>query len=365
MLLRVRAYHLPVKTDGIVGPLDIADDAGTFTRYALGLELRGQVHLDDAVMARAARDQLLGRVLEDEADLSPGVDTLLGAGPRRLLVAWTWPDPRGLSVPAAAVDLAAMNPSRVPQLVRDRVAAVATRLDSMMCMAGDQPLSRLAATVGTEHRARFGRLKSGDEPLSVEFLLNLSDLARLSFEPIGDDARWGWDEGAVTATLRREEDLRKEVASARERLNAAVQQPAHRRGSPDRLHAMLPGPPATVSKYRALFDDLDSRHGADCILSFAQIDAMLPTPTSGHGPHLGGLPHSARSSDWWVNSGHPGVIEKNGHRRAWLAAGYEAHVRSGAGGVVEIRFVAMQDRATWWPHRHALRAGTYQPRRPL
>lgn len=272
---------------------------------------------------------------------------------RRLLAAWTWPNPWGSRVQPVAlfteVRRAVLDIDAPPQAlwaeeVRQRVADVARRLDAWQTPNGT---GLLADTLAPAHSDRLRRTKGGGEPPVAAWLLKVSHDAALAFDT-RFASRGAWSYNATAHVIHA--------------LPAAA--------GPDLFHARLPLPPTNGRKYFPLFCVLDSLAGArEFTLDELRRHVPLGRPPGTRGPASSGLPDRALRPQFWANPrpGEHGALKKMPWARAWLAAGMTAHpLTRGQRRVVQgVRFDPLPDRDLWWAHRVNLRAGTYQPWRPI
>lgn len=373
----------------VVSVLDVADDASLWQLHGRALRRAGVFPIEEE-----AREAFRSYWVHGETRPTPGdLSRLeLAREDRRLLVAWTWPNPWGAVATTEDVfdrvrgrtRSAGRDPGLVwAEEVRLRVAGVMRRLNAWEVRGGVGVLwaaSQLTKDPATTQE-RLLSLKYGAEPLVVEWLLDLSHRAMLVFdERFADRGAWAYDAAALRGALDRREAVAG-VAGALSKVYRSRSDPSPTRREAARIlvdlapievhdprtfHEHLPKPPAANQKYRGLFKHLDELEGGR-ELTLEELAAPLPLqrPAGTRGQFAPGLPDGARKPQWWANPrpGEHAALAKFPQSRAWLAAGFTAHpqTRGAERRVVAVRFDPLPTRDLWWPHRRQLRLGTYTP----
>ncbi len=372
-----------------VSVLSVADSDELWELHARALRRAG-MFLNDEDASQAMRALWIdGRFRAEPGNLS-SLD--LSRADRRLLVAWTWPNPWGVAASTQdvfdRVRSRAQNVSPDPapvwaEEVRLRVGDVVRRLNTWDVREGLGVLWAASGLFKDDAAAqeRLLALKHGAEPLVAQWLLDLSHRGTLVFdEQFTDLGAWAFDGVALRAALAARDDIAG-VAGALSKVFTSRRDLAHLRLDAERVlaglaaihvydprefHEQLPRPPGRGLKFSRLFTFLDMQQGATR-LSVERISKYMPSerPAGTRGPFKPGLPLGASKPQWWVNPrpGEHAALGKFPQARAWLAAGMIAHPETvGADRrVVAVRFDVLPDRHRWWHYRGALRAGTFTP----
>ena len=388
--------------------LDVADRDELWVRHANKLQRAG-VFLSEEEALDAMRALWVSGPQDFRSVPGNGRYLDLSAADRRLLVAWTWPNPWGVPAPAedvfGRVRAAAQGHGPQPSLVwaeevRLRVAEVAKRLNKWEVREREYLLSAAASLLDDDVApSRLFHLMHGTDPLVVEFLLGLSHQAALLFdERFTPRGAWAADGVALRAALRQRDALFDPSGHRRapshwyqagptvplpdwsaeggpdtaqeEKLTpqAGTRLAPIRYADPRTFHALLPPPPKKGRKYRHLFEFLDRITDSE-VLTLQKLGAQVPSERQpgSRGKHVEGrrLPEFATRPAFWVNppAENQAALTKSPWVQSWLAAGLTAHpvVEGAKRKVVAVRFDPRPGRETWWPHRRALRAGTFQP----
>lgn len=331
----------------------VAGDEGQFGAYLTFLA-ENEVFMyardrEDAVAAwwtSYGRTNRLERTALDRLGGNP-VTAMYSPPERALLVAFTWPNPTGAPVPANLVT------GRIAATIRADTAAVYGGLCNA-CHGLGFNLAAVLYDLGRMSANHLAGIHDAGTALDAQTLLQIADIGRIGF-----DHGWFCDVAQVNADLR----MHGHTKTALEALDVTV-------FLPDRIHAALGKaavPPAEHSKYRVLFERLDTDDSPRVTLSLNEIEDLVtegyrraqaaPVARPGR-PETPGLPPQARAGPtWWANASD---VAKRPNVRAWTAAGYqttEVSISRSGRKPSSVTFAPMPKRDLWAPYRHALRAG--------
>ena len=343
-------------------PQVVADEVPAFLEYLSGLA-NAEVFAEEEEAAHTARALLLGErptrgytaLWPPAPSIEPPAARNWSVEERRLLVGLTWPSPYATPVmPQRCLRDAQEVRAAVQRTLRRVVAAYwGWRVDLM--------------TVIEDHRgidtARFGRLLTASEPLDATTLIRLGQSLCLSLRDDG----WSADPLQLEAAVQ----LYRGITAIERELPLD-------RFDPIKVHEAMglrAVPPDERSRYRPLFEYLDSADGEEVVLSLLDIEtlilrgeaqkqrdadrisqAVLPWRKPGRPEATGGLGRSAHSPAWWANTQD---VTKRSHARAWTAAGYrtrDVRLVKGDPKRSTFTFTPIQDWAVWGPMRRDLRA---------
>lgn len=326
--------------------LDVSAVAGLdflFDRYLAFLAQR------EVFWSRRERDEALNNAWTGSGPTHSGslAARPFGSRERHLIVAFTWPNPRGRPVSwdalvtRTAADIRRDTGVVLARLI-DEAHGLGVDLRAVLCQLGGLSIWDLVG------------VKDGSVVLDVQFLLAVGEHGRLAF-----DRGWICDIWAIEAERHRHEQAA-EIA-------ASLDVTSFR---PDRIHATLGAaalPPPPDSKYRALFERLDVDASEPVTMTLEAIDVLLregyerarkqPVVRVGK-PETEGLPPVARTNrTWWATVAD---VTKRPHVRAWAAAGFRTHdvtLYEGSWKRSRVTFAPMPYRELWARHRRGLRDG--------
>jgi hypothetical protein len=397
-------------TLGSVSVFEVADERGTFLEYLAYLHAQGVRPTRDAWLEEAASRLMWPGGNDTEPPTYLDAEWTLER--RRLLVVLTWPQAGGGRA------LKFRFPAE-PDLRGEAISGVFGRSYEELWSNVLWEPARLGLVQTQDGRVVSPETVDGlmadplDRPSKVRegFVLAWWDIVAVaecaghSYEPLDEldsvggrarmqDGHFAWNRselmnriGAASIARRsRDEVLRAAEAAANALKNPEL--------NPLELHRRITAngriePPSVGSKYRALFEHLDSVqfagvHGSIKV-SASQLDELLCQPKS-DAPRLvrgargvPGLPAAARTTEqWWYGPWNPNLadqdvnwtvvegeswsvaIGKKSHTRAWMAAGLRARPVIRQGTLVEVEFAPVIDHGYWWPWRTSLRDGSFR-----